>query len=34
MIQKRPNTVVVVVDHLKIDEAMEGSRSQKEVRSR
>ena len=30
IIQKRPNTAV----HLKIDEAMEGRRSHKEVRSR
>ena len=30
VIQKRPNTVV----HLKVDEAMEGRRSQKEMRSR
>ena len=30
IIQKRPNTVV----HLKVDEAMEGRRSHKEMRSR
>ena len=29
IIQKRPNTVV----HLKVDEAMEGRRSHKEIRS-
>ena len=30
IIQKRPNTVV----HLKVDEAVEGRRSHKEMRSR
>ena len=32
IIQERPKTVVVV--HLKVDEAMEGRRSHKEMRSR